>query len=606
MAPKTKKIIIILIPIIIVLIIGIVLAILYFTTDFLKSNQTLFLKYAAQNVEAFSTVIDNTDEKEFQEILNQNKYITNSELTAKYTQNANTSSEDTSNDINKLKLAITGQADRLGNYNYKNIDLTYDNNSLFKTEYVQDGNIYGIRLTDIFNQFTSVENNNLKDFAKKLGVTEEQINKIPNTIEEINIEELFSFTKDEIEQLQDKYSNLIINSIPEEKYSKQSNAVITIGETSVNANAYTLTLTKEELNNFFVNMLEQIRDDQIVLNKITKINDTLNFTGETPLQEEFKIKINELVTDIQNNNIGTNEIKFTVYQTNGSTIRTTMESQDANTTVDLQNTDTQVGINITNTTAGDVENNTTIAIQKTLGNAKAELSIKAEYTEGEKTSNIELHRNKAVENSNITVDTGVVINDGNDNNLNISFLENLNLVSEFNRNVVFDDENNIILNNYEAEEIQQVINQIIEQINQKVTENQQIIDNVSKIGNPDTVQPPVEIEETEFSEVEKNRFNSKFEFYTGEEVDGEKIGELVNTAKTDLAGAQVSYSEDETSTSANSKKLQSIRLEIKRGQVNNELADSVLDLVEKNKKYTVSVQYDDNNVVQYITLTINE
>ena len=84
MAPKTKKIIIILIPIIIVLIIGIVLAILYFTTDFLKSNQTLFLKYAAQNVEAFSTVIDNTDEKEFQEILNQNKYITNSELTAKY------------------------------------------------------------------------------------------------------------------------------------------------------------------------------------------------------------------------------------------------------------------------------------------------------------------------------------------------------------------------------------------------------------------------------------------------------------------------------------------------------------------------------------------
>jgi hypothetical protein len=61
MPHKSRKVLIILIPIILIAVIAIALTMLYIRTDFLKSDNTLFLKYILQNVDVAKTIIDNTD-----------------------------------------------------------------------------------------------------------------------------------------------------------------------------------------------------------------------------------------------------------------------------------------------------------------------------------------------------------------------------------------------------------------------------------------------------------------------------------------------------------------------------------------------------------------
>ena len=97
MTLKNKKVLII-IPIVIVFVI-LILAVLYFTTDFMKSNKTLFIKYISQNVDAAKIVFDNKSEKEYSNILRQNKYESVAELKSTYTEKIDTSEENKNNDI---------------------------------------------------------------------------------------------------------------------------------------------------------------------------------------------------------------------------------------------------------------------------------------------------------------------------------------------------------------------------------------------------------------------------------------------------------------------------------------------------------------------------
>ena len=110
---RDKRNIIIASIIVIILIIVGVLLYLYFTTDLFKSNQRLFAKYlgnATQNVEA---LLKDEEGKQYEGLLENNKYTSNTEITAEYTNNIGTSDENNRNDINTLKLTADGKTDKL-------------------------------------------------------------------------------------------------------------------------------------------------------------------------------------------------------------------------------------------------------------------------------------------------------------------------------------------------------------------------------------------------------------------------------------------------------------------------------------------------------------
>ena len=51
-----------------------------------------------------------------------------------------------------------------------------------QVEYIQENNNYGLRFSDLFNQFAMIENSNLKNLYKNMGYTDEEVANIPDSI----------------------------------------------------------------------------------------------------------------------------------------------------------------------------------------------------------------------------------------------------------------------------------------------------------------------------------------------------------------------------------------------------------------------------------------
>ena len=619
MTPKTKKIVIVALPIIVAIII-LSLAILYFTTDFLKSNEKLFLKYMSQNVEAFKMISDNKSEKEYTNLLKQNKYTSTTELNATYTENISTSEEKKDNDINKLKLVINSQSEYLNNYSYKDINVNYNDSNLLRAEYIHENEKYGIRFPNKFNQFLAVENHDLKQIATNSGFTEEQVGIIPENIQEYDYNGVFNFTDDEIETLKNSYTNLINSNVSSDRYSKQKDVMITIGENSIYTNAYSLTLTQEQANDLYIKILQQLKDDEIIINKLSQvepIGTIINLIRKDEgaynsqyLGDNYKELIEQKIHDIEQNNIGTEEVTYTVYQMRGNTVRTQIEEKSRQITIDLNITDNdniEVDIEDKNNNQ-EQEDQQTIKIIKDNNEEENDFSIVTEKILGEKISGLFIYRNKKISENEVDVQTGINYNDGQNNLLEAKLIEKVSLNQETQEKIELNDENSVTLNDYKEELVTKWVNAVKEYLNQTVKNNQTIIKNIEKVdiikkllNIPDEV---VQVETTETTEIDKNKFNAKFEFYTGKEKKGEEVKKLLEEAKTSLKNAQVSYSNE--GYTEGTKKLQSIKLIVEKDANKAELADSVKEMIEDTKSYTVEIEKNTNDIVTAIIITVNK
>ena len=157
MATKKKKITIaIIIVIFVILVISGVCIALYINTDMFKSNEVLFAKYLGQNLENIKLLETTLENTSYNETLDNSFYNTNIEAEAKYTQAIGTSSESSDNSINQLKITLEGQTDKINGYNYKNLKLLKNEEQVAQIEYLQSENNYGIRFSDLFNQYLAI------------------------------------------------------------------------------------------------------------------------------------------------------------------------------------------------------------------------------------------------------------------------------------------------------------------------------------------------------------------------------------------------------------------------------------------------------------------
>ena len=619
MTPKVKKILIITIPVFIVIIILTILIALYMTTDFLKSNDTLFFKYASQNVDAIKMLVDNTNEKEYTNLLRQGKYESESSLSASYTEKLNTSEENKNSDINKLKFVSENQTEYLSDYEYKNMKILYNDTDIIRAEYIHDNEIYGVRFPDRFNQFFTVENHNLKNVASNASLTEEQIKLIPDTIERIDYNSLFSFTDEELATLQQRYLGIISDNVSKDNYSKQDNALVTVGEQSFDTTAYSITVTKEQANSIYIKMLEQLKNDEIVLNKIKQfepaslifniLRNSENAQNTEFLQESFVSNIDEIIEEIVKNNIGTNEIKYTVYVSNGTTIRTQILEETKQTTIDFNTANNNIEIDIQQTIASeDQENEKNIKISKNYSNEKSEFSIKIETKVGEEKRASEIYSNRKMNGTTVLNESGIEYQTEKNNLFKLKFNEEVELNNNFDRKIILNEENSVVANKYEKNLVTTWVNDIKEYINKKVQENKNLIDNIKKvepvaklIGEP-TGENVVQ-ETNQITEVDKNRFNAKFEFYTGKEKSYEDVVQLLEEAKNSLKGVQVSYSNN--GSSSENKKLQIVRLNVEEGNTNAEIVEELKNKLEQGKKYTIELTKNSNDTVETVIISVN-
>lgn len=599
----------------VLIIIGI-LIVLYLKTDAFKTKETLFAKYMLQNFDVLE-ILKEDDNTEIENMLSENKYTTNLEGKIEYTENKGTSSESKNSGVNNVKIQAKGNVDKTNNYKYYDISVVNSNENsnekLAGLEYLQQDDTYGIRLNDI-QQFVTTKGDDSKT----------QMQSLDELIQKIDVKSILEFTDEEKQTLANTYVGIIQNNISKDKYHKQSNSLITVNEKDVQTNAYYVSVTLEEFNNLYIKMLEQLSKDEIILSKIDKIESKIkennsDYSGN--LKDDFTQKINDKIKNIEDNNIGNDEVKITVYENKMKTVRTSIEKGTQKITLDFYNGSSA---KLTTSEVKDVTTEQFIKIEKQNNQTQNNTVVEYKSTQDNAVKlDINLNIEQTVQSDDI--DKEIKFEMSNDKTDAIAKISNkINIVQEFDNQVTL--EKDVVDMDKLTEQQSNAINNVLKNNVQKQISNILSVASVNdyvkilqKLGlaSKDTIKLP---SEGEITDTERKRFNSQFEFFASENLTADNIKELLNTTEGNFEDMKVLLKTGEVQDldidKLNSQKdgdeykknISEIVFYIKRNSNNEEKTKLTEQYLEKNKndKYTVSIQYDSDGLVRLIRAKIQE
>lgn len=597
MTRKKRRILIVAIILFILLIIGITCVLLYINTDMFKSSQTLFLKYAGKGIENLGTTTQEIS-NEYDEQLKTTPYTSNTQIKVNYVQNLGTTEENTNNSINNLQLSVEGKTNKQAQYDYKNIKLLKDNNQEMGIEYIQENNKYGLRFSDLFNQFAMVENSNLKSLFKNMGYTDEQIANIPDSITvDDDLFNDFRFSDEEIETLKERYLNIAIQNVSKDNFSKLTNQNVTINNQNYITNAYVLTLTKEQLNNIYINMLESLKQDDIVLGKIDNIQNKINMINlykqdsSINIKDKFTNAIEQEIQEINQNNIGGEETQLIVYETDGQTVGITIKTTQYEIDYDYLGT---LDNSFSQLTWKQGENTNEVILEK--NSEETDLSIQTNNEEG-KAITIKFNQKDKIENQNKTENYSLIYEDDTQR-VNANAVQNISMVQNLDDQISTNDENAVVLNTLEQGQLQEILDNMKNAINSKIEAVKQDI-NIDDINNMliniGLLKDETMLGSAGTTETEKNRYNSKYELLQGENLSGEDISKVVDTIKSNLTNLEVVSSQE-------------LRIKIDRHGGNEEMVNVLKNFLEENinETYNLKVEYGEDGLVNAFVLTMVE
>lgn len=580
---KSKKILIITLIIILVLAVaGTVFAYLFIATDTFKGDKELFAKYISQNSETLEKFTDLQTKKVYEGLKDEEKYESDTEIKATYSEGG-----EVSNPINNLSAKINVQKDKSEDYFYADGQISYGDEKYLEAEAIKDQEAYGIRFTDIVKQFVTVKNDSkLGEVAKDLGTDSVTLEKIMDVIDgkENATEEIIS--KEDVQKIKDKYMNIITNAISNGTFSSNKDAKITYNNNTVSAKAYTVSLTNEQVEGMIVEILNNLKE-------------------EDKIGEKYQDKINDAISNITDEK-EMPAIKITVYEQNKKTIRTAIEITSL-AKITVENTDennelkTKIqisGINSETTEEYDIE--ITKKNDENQENVEAILSV----TNGDDTYQAGISNTLKKSDSEIQIKTILEYKK-----------DILTAALNLNNNIILGDSfekkqtlsnNNYVLNDAPAESRQKVITQLKQVVPEKMTTRMGLL--MEAIGLKQNNVTQTEKPESEMTQVDINKFNAKFEFFTGDEVTPENVRALIGNAKENLGSYEINIVEDSqnsgnTTTTDPEKIKYSIKLKIEKGKTNEDGTNQILAKISDKKKYKVSIFYkEQNNMIDYITI----
>ena len=593
MMPRKKRRMIIIVSIlVVVLIIAATMIALYINTDMFKSNATLFTKYIGQNVESIGELYNRIGINEYEEMLKQNKYQTKTQVKMNYIEDIGTTMENTRNSINELKLEINGQKDEKNQYNYQDISLLKNNGKISEIEYIQDKNVYGIRFSNLFNQYLLTDKEGIGKINDDIDETAVELIDRDRIIG--NVKAVFQFSKQEKENIKNKYIDILNENVSSDKFSKQANQQIQINEKKLNVDGYVLTLTKEQINNLYIKFLEEMKQDENILNKMDKLQNLMEQyqLGKTiSVREQFVQEIDDTIKNIMRNNIGQEENKIIVYVNDRKAVKTKIQASDYEIDLDLLSSNEEDYIQVN---YHDSVNEKIVTYKRN----KEQTKIDFKDTENEETSEYELTINRIVDGNHcdktISIDFENIYN-----KVAMTIEEKIDIVDSFKEQLNLENESIINLNELNDEQF----NSILDQINSKVSEHWQNVmsndiklkDLMSILKTLGLVKEGQSLESNGISQTEKNRFNSRFEILQGDNLESDNILNLINAVRDNFVKVEVVSNSE-------------IKLTIDRSNKSDEAANTLSSFVENNKKYkyNAKVQYDNAGLVNAILLTVFE
>lgn len=570
---KNKKVLVVISVILILVIASAVFAYLYLMTDIFRSNQELFAKYFGQNEEMLQRMTDLKTIEFYKNMKNESKYESNTNIKMAHSEGG-----EVSNPLNNLTAKLDVQKDNEEQYTYIDGQILYEDEKYLEVESIKEQNVYGIRFTDVIQQFITVENDeNFNEIMSDIGLTTEQSEDLINFIEgkTNNNEEFIT--------LKDKYLNIVKLAIINGEFSKQKNTVITYNNNTVNTNAYSVLLTSKQVENLLVEILNNVKNETKISNKETFVN----MMDETIEKISGEIEIPT--------------VKITVYEYKQNTIRTVFEIGEHNILIENveQKQELKTKIKYSNL-SGEKLTQTEIIMNRTNNENEEKIEITANMEEGENSFSITFSNIMQLSQWQIQVNTELGYKQ-DITEVAINIENNVTIGQDFEEKQTLGLQNSRSLNSIESEKRKDIIDQIKSLVLQKINEKINLLIEKMRInnsGNEDT--------ENGVSQTEINKFNAKFEFYTGEEVSAENVKMLLDVVKNNLKSYEflnneVSDNTGNTNTEAN--KI-NIKLNIEKDITNEDGINKVLEKINTSKKYKVSIKYNEGNgLIDYIAIT---
>ena len=586
---KSKKRLIIAIIIILILVLAIAgagFAYLYIKTDTFRTDQELFAKYISQNAETLQKFSDSQTIKQYENLKNVEKFESNTKIKTTYSEGG-----EVSNAINNLYGTIVVQKNATDNYFYADGQVILDVQNYLESEIIKDKDVYGIRFTDVVKQFITVrDDDKFNDVANDIGIDSTKLEKIMNGIDGTGKVTDAIATDSETETLKNKYMQLVIDTLKQGKFASNKKAVITYNNNTVNTKAYSVSLTSEQVENLLIQILNNLKTEDAIISNLQ--------TSKEKYQEDIDKEINSLTSEKE-----VPTVRITVYEQNGNTIRTIVEI--GTNKVIVENTETN----------GEVKSNIQVSIINSDQTDEYKTQITKNSSENEENINLVTNVAKGDEQYTISWTNSMSSTDSN-----IQFNSTLNykkdilttaivlqnevvIGKDFDKKQELADNNNFVLN--DAEE--NTRKNVIEQLKQKVPERWETRINLLKeaLGIGETKTPETEVPEAEMTQVDINKFNAKFEFYTGDEVSAENVKTLLNIAKNSLGSYEITPVKDpEKPEETNPDKIKyNFKLKIERNKIDEAGANQVLEKIKERNKYKVSIFYkEQNKLIDYITI----
>ena len=594
MTRKKRRTILVLIILVVILIIAGIFTLLYLRTDLLKSNKTLFVKYIGQTTSHLQGYINKVSESDYKTRLEQSKYTTDTNIEINYSDGELTAKEASQNPINNLQINITGNVDKISNYRYNDIKLNQNDEEVAELEYIKNGSTYGIRFADLFRQYLLVDDNNLADLLEKLGYNSEESGNISNSLElENSISNVLQITEEEIGTLEEKYFAQMFENIDGSNYQKQSNQVIEIDGNNYTTNAYTLTLTKEQMYDFYLEILNEMKEDEIILSKIENLDAVLNTyyvalgqDKDYTLVDRYTSFIDEKIQEISGNRIGQDERTITVYETDGITVRVEAGLGDYQITFDML-PEVYARFYLK---GPSIEEDISLIIQNTI------VTFTAQTNNNNETKNLQIVRNRTVNGDNCNDKYDITYTVGT-NELKTNITNDINIVSEFDEQVSLNQENSIVLSDLEQEQLNNLLETVRTNLDTRATEIEQTI-NIDEIRSVlvdlDILKQIQTLESTGVTETERTRYNSQFEIYRGTDLEAERVQRLVDNMEEFFSSIEI------TDNNVFKIKLDSNSYdENVKTTLDNFLEES------RNVTYNVDVEYNsETGLAEYFVITV--
>lgn len=592
MVNKSKKIFAIIASIIVLLIIlGIVLSVLYVKTDFLKSSKVLFSKYMQQNITIFNELQSTTISDAYKNIKSNDKYESNTNFKVEYSEGG-----EVSNPINDLSMKINTQKDAEDKYVYTDAQVLLKDEEYLQIELIKEEEIYGMRFSDVVKQFLTIKDDeDLQEVVDDLGLDIKVANDFMNMLDgkEIVKEKI---SGEKIRELQTKYLNLLMQNMDKvSTYSKLKNSMITVNNQTIKANAYTITLSKDQVKNIIIEILNNIKTDNVI-NALIKEIDVYSMQE----QNQFAKQIEDIISQIEESQeIG--DLKVTVYERKGITVRTSIEMGVNNIIIESssENGKTEVKIQ-SNVLNSEKVNQKNIEIVKTNTENQETFNIILDILDGDEkqTLNVSNDLQLNVDTTNIMTRFSY-----NKDILTVSLIidNEIKANDSIQKNMKTDETNNIVLNELNKESRINIINIVKERTSQKFIERIELLK--KELGLSPESQTEEDAGENTLSEVDVNRFNAKFEFYTGDAVTAENVKTLLEVVKSNIKSVEFPTIVSEESGLSQSN-TETIKLNIEKDTENIELIDTVMEKIKDNRKYKVQITYNNTDgLIDYITIS---